>query len=40
MDEECYVNCKTMKTQTAAEMNKCGVENKVDEDVGDHNCEF
>ena len=37
MDEECYVQCKTMKTQSVAEMNKCSVTNKVNEDIGAQN---
>ncbi|KAH7116711.1 hypothetical protein B0J11DRAFT_99026 [Dendryphion nanum] len=37
LDEECYVQCKSMKTQSVAEMNKCSVSTKVDEDVGDVN---
>jgi hypothetical protein len=40
MDEECYVNCKTMKTQSVEAMNSCTVPNKVDEDIGDDNCKF
>lgn len=40
MDEECYVNCKTMKTQSFEAMNACSVPKKVDEDVGDTNCKF
>jgi hypothetical protein len=38
MDEECYVNCKSMKTQSIQAMNSCSVKNKVDEDIGDNNC--
>jgi len=38
LDEECYVNCKTMKTQSIEEMNKCKVPQTVDEDVGDTSC--
>jgi hypothetical protein len=38
LDEECYVNCKTMKTQSIDEMNKCKVAVAVDEDIGDANC--
>lgn len=38
MDEECYVNCKTMRTQSIAAMNSCTVPNQVDEDIGDKNC--
>lgn len=37
MDEECYVNCNSMKIQTTAQMNECGVSNKVNEDIGDSN---
>ncbi|KAF2272955.1 uncharacterized protein EI97DRAFT_503906 [Westerdykella ornata] len=35
MDEECYVNCQTMKTQPISAMNACSVGRKVDEDIGD-----
>ncbi|KAL5389855.1 hypothetical protein PMIN02_007178, partial [Paraphaeosphaeria minitans] len=35
LDEECYVQCKTMETQSIEEMNKCSVPRKVNEDVGD-----
>lgn len=38
MDEACYVNCKSMKTQSIEAMNACSVNKKVDEDVGDSNC--
>ncbi|KAF2116814.1 hypothetical protein BDV96DRAFT_645218 [Lophiotrema nucula] len=36
MDEECYVNCKTMKTQSIDAMNSCNVPNVVGEDIGDN----
>lgn len=39
MDEACYVNCPSMKTQSIEAMNACSVANKVDEDIGDSNCE-
>ncbi|CAE7023413.1 hypothetical protein P3342_005221 [Pyrenophora teres f. teres] len=35
MDEECYVNCATMKTQSMAMMNSCSVPRKVNEAIGD-----
>lgn len=35
MDEECYVGCQSMKTQSIEMMNKCSVPREVDEDVGD-----
>jgi hypothetical protein len=38
MDEECYVNCATMKTQSMEQMNSCQVERKVVEDVGTDSC--
>lgn len=38
LDEECYVNCKTMRTQSIDEMNSCKVAQTVDEDIGDTNC--
>jgi hypothetical protein len=38
MDEECFVNCKSMRTQSIEQMNACSVTKKVDEDVGDANC--
>lgn len=38
MDEPCYVNCKSMKTQSIDAMNACSVKNKVNEDIGDQNC--
>ncbi|KAF2036258.1 hypothetical protein EK21DRAFT_96206 [Setomelanomma holmii] len=34
MDEECYVGCSSMRTQSVKEMNECSVTRKVDEDVG------
>ncbi|KAF2740946.1 hypothetical protein EJ04DRAFT_111338 [Polyplosphaeria fusca] len=37
MDEACYVNCKTMRTQTIDQMNSCSVDSFVNEDVGDNN---
>jgi hypothetical protein len=36
MDEECYVGCSTMKTQSLDAMNRCSVPPRVIEDVGDH----
>ena len=38
MDEECYVNCKSMKTQPIEAMNDCTVGKKVDEDQGNNDC--
>jgi hypothetical protein len=38
MDEECYVGCASMKTQSMQAMNSCSVTRKVDEDVGDSTC--
>jgi hypothetical protein len=38
MDEECFVNCKSMRTQSIEQMNACSVTKKVDEDIGDANC--
>ncbi|KAJ4368749.1 hypothetical protein N0V83_005831 [Neocucurbitaria cava] len=35
MDEECYVNCKSMRTQSIDQMNSCSVGRKVVEDIGD-----
>ncbi|OAL51172.1 hypothetical protein IQ07DRAFT_620948 [Pyrenochaeta sp. DS3sAY3a] len=35
MDEECYVGCSSMRTQTIAQMNACSIKNKVVEDIGD-----
>lgn len=35
MDDACYVNCTSMKTQSIAAMNACSIANKVDEDIGD-----
>ncbi|KAF2190425.1 hypothetical protein K469DRAFT_697695 [Zopfia rhizophila CBS 207.26] len=37
MDEACYVNCKSMKTQSMSAMNSCAVKNRVNEDIGDNN---
>jgi hypothetical protein len=38
MDEECFVNCSSMRTQSIEQMNACSTTRKVDEDVGDSNC--
>jgi hypothetical protein len=38
MDEDCFVNCASMRTQSIEQMNACSVTKKVDEDVGDSNC--
>jgi hypothetical protein len=38
MDEPCFVNCTSMRTQTFAETNACSVKRKVVEDIGDDNC--
>lgn len=35
MDEECYVNCSSMRTQSIEQMNACSVSRKVVEDIGD-----
>jgi hypothetical protein len=35
MDEECYVSCSSMKTQSIEAMNACSVPRKVVEDIGD-----
>ncbi|KAF1966248.1 hypothetical protein BU23DRAFT_593269 [Bimuria novae-zelandiae CBS 107.79] len=35
LDEECYVQCKTMKTQSVEAMNSCEVPRKVHEEIGD-----
>ena len=35
MDEECYVGCSMMKTQSMEMMNSCSVPRKVIEDIGD-----
>ncbi|ORY07902.1 hypothetical protein BCR34DRAFT_603708 [Clohesyomyces aquaticus] len=35
MDEHCFVNCKTMRTQTMDQMNACAVSRKVNENVDD-----
>jgi hypothetical protein len=40
MDEECYVDCKTMETQGFEEMNACRVERNVVEDIGDDGCKL
>ncbi|KAH3908610.1 hypothetical protein HBH56_169700 [Parastagonospora nodorum] len=37
MDEECFVNCKSMKTQSIQQMNACSTTRKVVEDIGDAN---
>jgi hypothetical protein len=39
MDEECFVRCSSMRMQTMEQMNECSTTRKVDEDVGDVNCE-
>jgi hypothetical protein len=39
MDEECFVNCSSMRTQSIQAMNACTTTRKVDEDIGDTNCE-
>lgn len=36
MDEECFVNCKSMRTQSMEQMNSCSVGRRVDEDIGDN----
>lgn len=33
MDEPCYVNCRSMKTQSIAQMNACTKPPQVDEEV-------
>jgi hypothetical protein len=38
MDEECFVNCTSMRTQSIQAMNACSTTRKVDEDIGDTNC--
>jgi hypothetical protein len=38
MDEACYVNCKSMRTQSIEQMNSCSVPGFVNEDVGDTDC--
>lgn len=38
MDDECFVQCKSMRTQSIEAMNACGVGRKVVEDIGDENC--
>jgi hypothetical protein len=35
MDEECYVGCESMRTQSMEKMNACSIPRKVVEDVGD-----
>ncbi|KAF1832110.1 hypothetical protein BDW02DRAFT_600202 [Decorospora gaudefroyi] len=35
MDEECYVGCSSMKTQSVEAMNSCSVPRMVDEEIGD-----
>lgn len=37
MDEECYVNCGSMRTQSMEQMNACSVGRKVVEEIGDEN---
>ncbi|KAF2268150.1 hypothetical protein CC78DRAFT_540910 [Lojkania enalia] len=37
MDEACYVNCKSMKTQSIDAMNACSIPRRVNEDIGDEN---
>jgi hypothetical protein len=39
MDEECFVDCKSMRMQSFAQMNACTTTKKVDEDTGETNCE-
>jgi hypothetical protein len=39
MDEECFVNCKSMKMQSIQQMNACSTTRKVVEDIGNANCE-
>ena len=38
MDTPCYVNCPTLSTQTIADMNKCKIDRKVQEDID--SCRF
>lgn len=38
MDEECYVGCSSMRTQTIEQMNACSIKNKVIEEIGDDDC--
>ena len=38
LDEECYVQCETMKTQSVEAMNACQVPRKVVEAIGDDEC--
>lgn len=40
MDEECFVNCKSMKTQSIEQMNACSTTRKVNEDIGDADCKL
>jgi hypothetical protein len=40
MDQECYVGCSTMRTQSIADMNACSVQRKVVEPIGDDECKF
>ena len=40
MDEDCYVNCSTMKMQSIAAMNACSVPDTVQEDIGETNCTY
>jgi hypothetical protein len=39
MDEECFVHCSSMKTQSMEQMNACSTTRKVKENVGDVDCE-
>jgi hypothetical protein len=36
LDEPCYVNCKSMKTQSMSAMNACSIKNTVQEEIGDN----
>ena len=38
MDSQCYVNCPTLKTQSAAAMNACSVGDTVDERIDGCEC--
>lgn len=38
IDEPCYVNCKTMKTQSVEQMNACTLKPQVVEDID--GCKF
>lgn len=40
LDEECYVGCQSMRTQSIEQMNACSIESKVQEDVGDESCKL